>query len=46
MHAAAVLQDHTPHKLWVTTENAREMYQTALGAHADQSQLVMIILIE
>ncbi|OCB86190.1 cysteine proteinase [Sanghuangporus baumii] len=31
-----VLKDHAPHRLWVTTENAREMYQSALGAHADQ----------
>ncbi|EJD03499.1 cysteine proteinase [Fomitiporia mediterranea MF3/22] len=31
-----VTKDYTPHRLWVKTENAREFYQTAIGAHADQ----------
>ncbi|KAI5119718.1 hypothetical protein M0805_001432 [Coniferiporia weirii] len=31
-----VLKDHAYTKLWVKTESAREMYQTNIGAHADQ----------
>ncbi|KAI3622739.1 ubiquitin carboxyl-terminal hydrolase [Moniliophthora roreri] len=30
------LRENTPHKLWVTVDPAREMYQTAIGAHHDQ----------
>ncbi|KAH8119745.1 cysteine proteinase [Phellopilus nigrolimitatus] len=33
---SSVLKDYNPHKLWIKTESAREMYQTAMGAHADQ----------
>ncbi|ETW86564.1 hypothetical protein HETIRDRAFT_306078, partial [Heterobasidion irregulare TC 32-1] len=33
---ASSLKEYTPHPLWVRIENAREMYQTAVGAHPDQ----------
>ncbi|KAI0066711.1 cysteine proteinase [Artomyces pyxidatus] len=30
------LKDFAPHKLWLQVDNAREIYQTAIGAHPDQ----------
>ena len=40
---AAVLNDYHTHQIWVKTENAREAYQTALGAHIDQGILRSIV---
>ena len=35
---ANTLKDYKCHKLWVKAESAREAYQTAIGAHVDQSK--------
>jgi len=35
---ATALKEYRPHKLWVKAESAREVYQTAIGAHVDQSK--------
>jgi hypothetical protein len=32
------MRENSPMKLWVTMDPAREMYQTAIGAHPDQSE--------
>ncbi|EEB89591.1 hypothetical protein MPER_12291 [Moniliophthora perniciosa FA553] len=32
------LRENTPHKLWVTVDPVREMYQTAIGAHHVQKR--------
>lgn len=37
---AAQLKDMKTHKLHVKIESAREMYQSAIGAHPDQSMHV------
>jgi hypothetical protein len=41
MNAESLLQyEHKGYKLWVTLNFARETYQRAIGAHAEQSQFV------
>jgi hypothetical protein len=38
---ASQLKNYDAHKLWVKVDSVREMYQNTIGAHSDQSELLM-----